>query len=774
ARVAVSPAGKHAAALSQGRLLAWELGKGNKVQEWKGVGASDIAFADENLIVALGQGGTKITYDLTTGKSAGGGGIGAGLRNLFGGDDGNGVLTSDGKRAACFELGNLPNNPEMSVVLKDLAAGKDLHTIKLGAGGLQIAGFSGAGEYFAWVANDSSIHVFDVATGKELEPWQNLRASATITGLRFSPDSKLVALSDDEGVIRLLEVATAKILRRIGALDRQPPFVGAMIVVRTSLGVGTQKSGLAFSPDGKKLAVSFGAAGVRYFDVDSGQEKSVSTSGHRSAVSRVAVHSSGKTLTSLDRSGNALVWNLGTQQQERNFRVGEMAQVSVGGRWVAGIHGTEVRVFDSHNGKQVQKIDIGKKMIRALAISPDGKRVAVRSNGIEIWDVAAGRMLQSFGAPANAGNGLQPVIVNLEGVLTPELRFSPDGRLLAGAGSTQQLSIWNVDSGEAVSTIRLPKDQRVQQFVFSPNGACLLLQGDDANVADLYEIATGTRRMRLGTPRERQQGGAETAIMINGMTLSFNGNDEDRPSAALSPDGRLLALGGADGSIHLWNLVTGTELKSLPGHEGAIASLAFAPDSRTLFSGSKDTTILLWDLKPNQPEVIGAPLEAPKLDKLWTALGNEESAPAWKAQVELSRHPVQSADLVKDRLRPVVAPDAKEMARLIVDLDAEEFDTREQARAKLAAHGELAVPALKKALAGDVTLEVKQQLERLINQAGRVAANSDSLRSQRAFEVLELAGTSECRAVLRTLARGAEGAGLTRAAQATLQRLEAR
>jgi WD40 repeat protein len=65
---------------------------------------------------------------------------------------------------------------------------------------------------------------------------------------------------------------------------------------------------------------------------------------------------------------------------------------------------------------------------------------------------------------------------------------------------------------------------------------------------------------------------------------------------AYSPDGRLLASGGADHFVRLWHLREHIELAPLPGHPNAVVAVAFAPDGSSVASIGLDNHIRLWDV----------------------------------------------------------------------------------------------------------------------------------------------------------------------------------
>ena len=110
------------------------------------------------------------------------------------------------------------------------------------------------------------------------------------------------------------------------------------------------------------------------------------------------------------------------------------------------------------------------------------------------------------------------------------------------------------------------------------------------------------------------------------------------------------------------------------------------------------------------------------------------------------------------------------MARAIADLDSELFKTREDAVRELEKLGDVAAPALRKAIAENPTLETKQRLESLLEKY----SSSQRLRTVRAVQALELLDTPTSRALLRRLAEGAPEALLTREARTTFERLAKR
>jgi hypothetical protein len=166
-----------------------------------------------------------------------------------------------------------------------------------------------------------------------------------------------------------------------------------------------------------------------------------------------------------------------------------------------------------------------------------------------------------------------------------------------------------------------------------------------------------------------------------------------------------------------------------------------------------------------------------QFEAVWADLVHIDDAGTKKAQDgvrTLIGMPQLAVPLIRERVKPVPAPDMKRIGLLLADLENSDFATREAATRALEKLGPLAAPALEKKLAENLGLETKRRVESILEHAYRTLLTTEELRAIRALEVLQGIGSDEAVAVLKDLAKGAEGAVVTVRARQALSSLGAK
>jgi hypothetical protein len=244
----------------------------------------------------------------------------------------------------------------------------------------------------------------------------------------------------------------------------------------------------------------------------------------------------------------------------------------------------------------------------------------------------------------------------------------------------------------------------------------------------------------------------------------------------LSPDGRTLAVAAWAETILLFEPASGQERGRFGGHRDAVWSLAFSPDGRLLASGSLDYTALVWDVTGLCPDGNWSARDAPpgEVERLWSDLAGADGPRAHRAVWKMAAAAGQSVPFLAGRLRPVARAEDERLARLIGELDSDHFAVRRRAQQELEQLGELAEPALRRALAGRPSPEVRRRQEALLTGVEARTWPPEQLRVLRGVEVLEHIATAQARRVLQALAEGAPAARLTQEARASLERLSRR
>jgi hypothetical protein len=241
-----------------------------------------------------------------------------------------------------------------------------------------------------------------------------------------------------------------------------------------------------------------------------------------------------------------------------------------------------------------------------------------------------------------------------------------------------------------------------------------------------------------------------------------------------STDSRIFATERKDRTIQFWDARTGVELLRYAGYAAPVHCLVFSPDGRKLATGHSDSAILIWDAsRALQPRHAQESPTRSELEDLWTALGAADAHAAHSAILAMLNQADKAAEFLRGRLSPERPFPAERMRKLIGDLDSTRFQDREDSARQLADLEEQAEPALRMALKTNPSPEQRRRIEALL-ALPIVARSLEKLRRLRALEVLEHVASSQARAVLEELTKGAPEARVTQEAKASLERLQRR
>jgi WD40 repeat protein len=543
--------------------------------------------------------------------------------------------------------------------------------------------FARDGKHLA-LATEKGVLIWDTAARKEVHKILHLEAQSFMGELAFSPDGKTLAVSGIGGS-RLYEVATGKLLN-------QP--MGLAL---------TRSLMLAFSPDGATLAAAtLDDPAIHHWESSTGKPLlRIQCPDHTEPL---LFSLDGKQLLTGDRHGTIHFLNAKTGAPERKLNMNADKDVKI------------------------------KYAIMRLAI--DGKTVSALGSRFElklhsrhmVWDLASGDLRKRTDFPG-AFNAM----------------FAPNGTTLHP--EMNRMSLRDAVTGKQVVKLN---DVSVGPFSFTPDGRSLAIASSDA--ATLLDLATGRVLANLPTGK------------VGDLELS--------------PDGRFLAALNRQ-ELVLWEIATAKRVYRLAAPapfsaaDGVAFSLrtAFAPNGRSLATGFKDTTVLIWDIAPGFLRLPGPAkaLGQKELEQLWSDLASDDAAKAYRAIWTLAGVPDQAVPFARDRLKPA-SDNGKRIAKLIIELNSEEFAVRNAALQELKNFDIEVEPAFHRAIAAGVALECKRRMETILDLPPAIVRGRETLRGVRAIHMLEATGTPAARQLIKLLATGTAAARLTHDAKESLVR----
>jgi WD40 repeat protein len=430
------------------------------------------------------------------------------------------------------------DGPFGMVRIWDVATGKQLHSEQRHAKGISCLAFSPDGQRVVSAGQDGFVLLCEAPSGKELFRFRG--EPGPFQSVTFSPDGRLVAHSGNDGTVHILEAAGGKVLR-------------------TRKGNSHTLSRVVFSPDGRRLATAGLDGTVRVWDVMVDNEMLDFKRDGDATCRSIAFSPDGQRLASAGFREAVYVWEASSGKvlfKLKGFRGSSRTVIfSADGKRLACAGTEQVRIWEAASGKEWTTLKVPVKNALAVALSSDVRRVACAcaDGKLRLWDLNEGKEIGTpEGALANAiafspdgrrlalgvpgtvrlcdaASGRETLSLEAHHDVIVAVAFSLDGRLLAGAGSTDNsVHIWETTGGQELVTVRGHPEQ-ISNVAFSPDGRRLAGAGK-GGIVHLWETKSGRELLRLNRP----QG--------------------DIACLTFSPDGRRLAAAGDGGTVRLWEV----------------------------------------------------------------------------------------------------------------------------------------------------------------------------------------------------------------------------
>jgi WD40 repeat protein len=490
--------------------------------------------------------------------------------------DGRTLATGTSEKIAWIqEKAEREQNGAFAVQLWDLATGQELRKLfertwdgvsKDEGAGITSLGFSPDGRSLFAAGRHQPLRIWNLDTGA-MATWP-----APTTGnptIAASPDGRLVAVGGIDNDVRLHDAQTGEVIR---TLSGHQGLVGS----------------LRFSPSGRLLATGSEDATASLWEPATGK-RVAHFQGHTDGITGLAFSPDERTFVSCGRRDPLRFWNVTTGKEPPRApgHLGDVLAVAFerdGNRIVSLGSDRTVRWWNPTSPKELSIIPTDPLPMGPAAFSRDLRRMAV---GTEVHREAAPTVLLN----PMTGRRIRE-IPDAGGAFG--LAFTPDGKRLA-VGGQGTVSLWDADEPRRPESVAA-SNGFVTGLAFSADGRTLLMataasisyrggggaQTKPAEVAVNFWNVSGARR-----PFFRRE---MTTPAQAGLAVGFM-------AAALSDDGRWVAVADAERQIELWDTLTETPMFTLKGSRASISCLAFSPDSKRLVSGHSDGTLLIWSLE---------------------------------------------------------------------------------------------------------------------------------------------------------------------------------
>lgn len=482
-----------------------------------------------------------------------------------------------------------------------------IKTIDKQSGSMRALALTPDGNYLLGARGDFMLCLWDLPWGNYIRGFAHAKE---INAFIVTPDGRNIVTGGGDGVLHFWDINTER---------ESGDFYGKGHI-------GSIRA-LAMAPEGGYFLSAGSDTSVRLWRIPDG-DLIASFRGHEQSVEAVAVSLDGTTGFSASDDGTVRHWDLNNGSCLRALDMPVSTRWKVvtlspdGKSLIAGGTGGSLCLWEIATYKLTRHFKGHRGTVLSTQITPDGKHLVSGSDDrtVRVWEIATARCVRTFSGHAGAVQGIAITsdgCAAVSGALDMQnhplriwdlaLEKAPSAAVVAFAPELRGVRL---DAHYFQAPLVVCKVESIEEAQAATGRFSELLKSSQTSFQqrDYYAAAEYLKDARAVAGYERDPAALEmnaqlskvlprTVLTTGYLSFSAEAHTKGVSSLALSPNGKFGVSAALDGpAAKLWDLASGTSVRSFEGHKRGIHALAIAGDNRTLVSAGADDVLRVWEL----------------------------------------------------------------------------------------------------------------------------------------------------------------------------------